>query len=225
MKTRWLPRLAGALAGLLVRLWRLTVRIRIVDDPRPALREAGRGYVYAILHAQQLAFVVLSDDCPIAAMVSASADGDILEGPCRARGIIPVRGSSRKAGKDKGGARALDGMAEHVLKGVPALLAVDGPRGPRGSVHWGVVNLARRTGAAVVVAGVFCSRRRVFARSWDRTQVPLPFSTLTGRFRPVIEPEAYPDDAALREHIRAELAALEAEWDPSEATLAAPAPV
>jgi hypothetical protein len=220
MRNRLLPRFLGFLCGILVRLWRLTVRIRVVDDPRPALREVGRKYVYAVLHAQQIAFVMLSDDVPIAVMLSASADGDILAGACRARNIVPVRGSSRKKGKEKGGARALDLLVERVKQGTPGLLAVDGPRGPRGVAHWGIVNLARRSGAAILVAGVFPTRRKVLTRSWDRTQIPLPFSTLVGRFRPVIEPDDFDDDAALHAHVTAELTALEADWDPTEARFA-----
>src|SRR5262245_48270379 len=142
-------RFLGLLAAFIVICWRLTLRIRVQDDPRPALRAAGRRYVYAILHAQQLGFILLSDDVPIVAMVSASTDGDWLVPLCHARRIIPARGST---GKGKGGRAALVEMATAVRRGLPALLAVDGPRGPRGSVHWGVVDLARETDACIVVA-------------------------------------------------------------------------
>jgi lysophospholipid acyltransferase (LPLAT)-like uncharacterized protein len=221
MHKRILSAFLGFLAGIAVRVWRWSVRIRVVDDPRPALKEAGRRYVYAIPHAHQLSFLVLSDDRPVAAMVSASTDGDIVAGACRARGVTPVRGSSRKKGKDKGGKRALDELGELLETGVASLLAVDGPRGPRGMVHWGVVNLARRYDACIVVAGIFPSRKSILKRTWDRTQIPLPFCRLTGRFRPPVDPRDFPeDDQALRDRVRDELAALELEWDPYEANLA-----
>jgi lysophospholipid acyltransferase (LPLAT)-like uncharacterized protein len=195
------------------------------------VRASGRRYVYAILHAQQLAFILLSDDTPIAAMISASRDGDVLVPPCRVRGILPVRGSTRRKGKglgkgkgkDKGGKKALAKLIEVVEKGTPALLAVDGPRGPRNTVHWGIVKLAIETDACIIVAGVFPTRRKVLGKSWDRTQLPKPFSTLVGRFRPPIDPRDFPGDAAgLRAHIAAELLALEQEWDPAEAAYAVP---
>src|SRR6185369_18073142 len=100
-------RLIGLLAACVLVCWRATLRIRVEDDPRPALRAAGRRYVYAILHAQQLSFILLSDDVPILAMVSASADGEWLVSLCRARRIIPVRGSTRTNRTDKGGRAAL----------------------------------------------------------------------------------------------------------------------
>jgi lysophospholipid acyltransferase (LPLAT)-like uncharacterized protein len=101
---------------------------------------------------------------------------------------------------------------------LPALIAVDGPRGPRNVVHWGVVNLARQTGASIVVAGVFVPPSRfVLTRSWDRTQLPRPLSTLTVRFRRPIDPRDFADAASLRTHVAAELLALEQAFDPDEA--------
>jgi len=55
-------KLGGLLAAFLMVCWRATLRFRVEDDPRPTLRAAGRHYIYAILHAQQLSFILLSDD-------------------------------------------------------------------------------------------------------------------------------------------------------------------
>ena len=154
-------------------------------------------------------------------MVSASKDGDALVPLCRVRRIVPIRGSTRKKGQDKGGRAALALMGDFVReRGRPALLAVDGPRGPRSTVHWGVVDLALELDACILVAGVFPSRRSILKRTWDRTQLPAPFSLLTGRFRPPIDSREVPDRAALRERVAAELLALEQAFDPDEARFA-----
>jgi lysophospholipid acyltransferase (LPLAT)-like uncharacterized protein len=214
----FLRQILGVLAACVLVSWRATLRIRLENDPRPRLRAAGRRYVYAILHAQQLSFILLSDDVPILAMVSASRDGDWLVPLCRVRRIIPVRGSTGERGADKGGRAALATLADGVRSGLPALLAVDGPRGPRGTVHRGVVDLARDTDACIVVAGVFLPPRRfILKRTWDRTQLPRPFSTLTARFRTPIDPRDFDDPARLRAHVAAELLALEETFDPDEA--------
>jgi lysophospholipid acyltransferase (LPLAT)-like uncharacterized protein len=211
-------KLLGRLAGFLMVCWRATLRFRVEDDPRPSLRAAGRRYIYAILHAQQLSFILLSDDVPILAMVSGSSDGDWLVSLCHARHIVPVRGSSRTRGVDKGGRNALAMMAAGVMEGLPALLAVDGPRGPRNGVHRGIADLSRETDACIVIAGVFStSRRYILRRTWDRTQLPRPFSTLTGRFRTPIDPRDFADAASLRERVSTELLALEQTFDPDEA--------
>src|SRR5207302_5600992 len=95
---RLLLRFLGVLAAGVLVCWRATLRVRVEDDPRPGLRAAGRRYVYAILHAQQLSFILLSDDVPIPAMVSPSRDGDCLVPPSPVRRIIPVRASPGKRG-------------------------------------------------------------------------------------------------------------------------------
>jgi hypothetical protein len=80
------------------------------------------------------------------------------------------------------------------------------------------VDLARQTDACIVVAGVFAPKHRfILERTWDRTQLPRPFSTVTGRFRPPIDPRDFADAASLRARVAAELLALEQAFDPDEA--------
>jgi len=215
-----LQHVAGWLLALLVFLWRASCRAVVRDDPRPALRAAERPYVYAILHAHQVAAVLINDDPGIAAMVSASKDGDLLVPSLRVTGVGAMRGSSRKAGRDKGGRRALDLLEEHTRRGNPSLLAVDGPQGPRNHVHRGVVDLARKTDAVIVPCVIVPSRRWFLRRTWDRFQIPKPFCRLSMTFASPLDPQSEPDDARLRESVRAELDALEQRCDPAEAARA-----
>lgn len=212
----------GYCGAILVFLTRLTLRFDVVDDPRPSLRAAGDRYVYAVIHAHQINFVLVSDDVPIAAMVSASKDGDVLVPACRVRSIIACRGSTRKPGsnRDKGGRRAFDLMKNYVQDGIPAFFVVDGPRGPRNYVNWGVVDLAHDLDAKIIVAGIFPKSRIILPKTWDRTQVPLPFTIMRGRFRSVINPKDFPDRDSLRRQVCDELIALEQEFDPEEAKYA-----
>ena len=209
--------LAGCVGALLVLLTRALSRRRVLDDPRPALRAAGRGYIYALLHAHQLSALVVNDDRRMVAMVSGSADGDLLVPILRARRVRAVRGSSRSRGKDKGGRTALAGLADYLARGVPALLAVDGPLGPRNFVHRGVFDLARDTGAAILPVVVVPSRRWILTRTWDRMQVPKPFSTLRLAFDAPIDVGAGDslDDVIAR--VTHALDALERRYDPVEA--------
>src|SRR6266446_3241636 len=67
-------------------------------------------------------------------------------------------------------------------------------------------------------AGVFLPANRfILGRTWDRTQLPRPFSTLTGRFRAPIDPRDFDDPASLHARAAAELLALEQAFDPDEA--------
>ncbi len=217
-----LQRIAGWVLALLVLLWRASCRAVVRDDPRPALRAEGRSYIYAILHAHQVAAVLINDDRGIAAMASQSRDADLLVPSMRVTGVLAMRGSTRRGNRDKGGRRALDLLEEHTRRGLPSLLTVDGPQGPRNHVHRGVVDLARRTRATIVPCVIVPSRRWILRRAWDRFQIPWPFCRLSMTFAPPLDPRTMLDDARLRDTVRAALAELEQRCDPVEAARAQP---
>ncbi|MEK7705259.1 MAG: DUF374 domain-containing protein [Myxococcota bacterium] len=209
--------LAAWLAAFVLLAWRLTCRYRVVNDPRPRLRRAGRAYVYALPHAHQLAAVFFSDE-RAAAMVSRSADGDLLAPSLRLRRVRPVRGSTRKGTRDKGGQAALEEIGRLLGEGVPGLLAVDGPRGPRLHVHRGVASIAQQHGAVILPTIVLPSRRWILPRTWDRFQIPKPFCRIELIFGEPIDTTASDGDVeSLRERVRCALVTLEATHDPTEA--------
>src|SRR5688572_16163053 len=92
-------------AAFAVLLLRRSCRVYHHEDPRQALRASGVPYAYAILHCHQIGAVIACER-GTGAMVSRSADGDLLVPTLRVHGIVPVRGSSSRGGKDKGGADA-----------------------------------------------------------------------------------------------------------------------
>jgi len=199
-----------------VLLLRWTCRLRLHGDPRPALRERGERFAYAILHAHQVA-AAINTDPDTAAMVSRSGDGELMVRAFHALGVTPIRGSSQKDGKDRGGGAALDKLVEHVAGGSPAIIAVDGPRGPRGRVRKGIASLAQRADAAIVTVVLVPTARIRVTLSWDRFQVPLPFSRIDAYFAEPIRPEPGEGVEALRRRIEASLNALEQDHDPREA--------
>lgn len=164
--------------SLVVRLWARSCRVKVICDPRPQLRLQGRPYVYALLHEHQVAAVLANDEPRMAAMVSRSDDGDLLVPSLRARGVLAARGSGGGRAGRKGAETALRQLIALNRGGVPVLLAVDGPRGPRGVVHGGVVTLARATGAMILPVAVVAKRALILGRTWDRTQVPFVGTTL-----------------------------------------------
>lgn len=211
--------------GLLLLLVRWTVRVRVDNDPRPALRGAKQRYVYALLHAHQLAAVIASDEEGLAAMVSQSKDGDLLVPALRLRRITAVRGSSQREGIDKGGRAALARLQSVVEGGTPVLLAVDGPRGPRNRVHLGVVHLARNSGAVILPVVAVASRRWVLTRSWDRFQIPKPFCRICLAFAPPMSPTMDRDMHAARARLTGSLALLETRYDGQEVQTRHAAPI
>ncbi|MEM9185611.1 MAG: DUF374 domain-containing protein [Planctomycetota bacterium] len=211
----------GWFFALAMVLLRATCRVAIHGaDPRVALNAASAPYVYSILHAQQVA-AAINREKGTAAMVSQSADGQLLMAGFWALGIRPVRGSSRGKSRDKGGLLAIDTMIRHVRGGRPALIAVDGPRGPRNRVRKGIAVLSRQSGGAVLNVVLVPTRRWVLGGAWDRMQIPKPFCRIDAYFAKPLTPEQDESVEAYRGRIEASLNDLEREHDPSQAPPAA----
>ncbi len=219
--TRDLVRIMGpwAIAAYML-LLKITCRVRFHNDPRSVLRAAGHSYVFSVLHAHQLAAATCGD-AGTAAMVSQSRDGGAIAIGLRAVGIKPIRGSSRHKGKDKGGVAALIELIKHARSGKPAFLAVDGPRGPRNLAQKGIAMLSQKSGAPVINAVVIPRRRLIVAGSWDRLQVPLPFTRIDCYFAPPIAPQSGESIEEFCQRIEVSLNHHEALRDPAEAAVCA----
>lgn len=68
-------------------------------------------------------------------------------------------------------------MRRWLVKGDRVSITPDGPRGPAGRVSPGVVRLAQAAGVPIVPVAYGSKRKWVF-NSWDRFQVPKPFSRI-----------------------------------------------
>lgn len=211
-------------AAALILVLRWTCRVRVHGDPRETLRRDGVRYIYAVLHAHQVA-AILGGERGTGAMVSRSRDGEIIVPSLRIRGIIPVRGSGSRGGnRGRGGKEALEALIRHVVGGRPAYLAVDGPRGPRGKVQRGITTLARRADAVVLCMIPVPRRRWVLRKAWDRLQIPKPFTRIDGYFAEPIRALEAETSEQLRVRIEETLRRLEREHDPIEADIVADGP-
>lgn len=208
--------LLGWLIAMITLLIALSCRRRCHEDSRIALRQDKRPYIFAALHAHQAAMVFFNDEPKLAAMVSRSDDGALLVPSLRVRNVQPIRGSTARKGKSKGGARALVELIRFVRSGGVGLITVDGPRGPRGSVQPGIVALAERSQTLIVPVAIIPSRRWVLTGTWDRMQIPKPFARLDYAFGPPIDPNDHPASEATAESIRKALKDLEDRYDPAE---------
>jgi lysophospholipid acyltransferase (LPLAT)-like uncharacterized protein len=104
-----------------------------------------------------------------AALISQHRDGQLIARAIGHLGIETIAGSSTR-----GGIEALLACLSALEAGAVLAITPDGPRGPRMRAAVGVLQIARRSGVAVVPAAVSVSRRRLLS-SWDRFLLPLPF--------------------------------------------------
>jgi lysophospholipid acyltransferase (LPLAT)-like uncharacterized protein len=110
----------------------------------------------------------------LSALISQSKDGEAITTAVAAIGIKAVRGSTAKAGKDKGGAAALKEMIRVLRGGDSIAVTPDGPRGPRMRISPGIIQLAKLSGAPIIPMTGAVSGQRL-ADSWDRAAIPAPF--------------------------------------------------
>lgn len=164
----------GRLAAIIIRLIGGTLRIRVVDRAGLLKPDLKQPFIWTFWHNRMFMLPLLRDRFVRhrsgSVLTSASKDGAILAAVMESFGIRSVRGSSSR--------RAVAALLEltSVLEaGEDVAVTPDGPRGPCYTLGPGVVYLARKTGAAILPIHVEYSRA-LRLKSWDRFQIPLPFT-------------------------------------------------
>ena len=172
------PWLVAAPIHGLYRLWCASLRITESNrDVIDAMADAGTPMMFCLWHDELFPLMHVRRNLRIVTVVSQSNDGEYLARLLQALGLLTARGSS-----SRGGLSALLQTSRLMKeKKYNGCLTVDGPRGPRHIAKDGAVFLAFRTPAPIVPVRLFMERTKVF-RSWDRFQLPLPFSRVHVRF-------------------------------------------
>lgn len=172
LRERFLIRAADLVLYLLIRLLGKTIRL-VEDESDDRLREIERrGHVpvYAFWHNRIFLATYFFRHRGIVVMTSRSFDGEYIARFIQRFGYGAVRGSSTR-----GGAGALAKMIRLVNAGRPAAFTVDGPRGPRYEAKRGPCLLAKKTGQPIVPIS-FAAESYWTIGSWDRLQIPKPFT-------------------------------------------------
>ena len=124
------------------------------------------------------------------AIISRSADGEIIAQLALRLGFRPIRGSS-----SRGGRQALSAIVDDLALNQVAAHAVDGPQGPKGVVKAGLIKMAQLSGAAIIPVYVSMNRAWRF-NSWDRFLIPKPFSRIVLEWGdPIFVPQEMDPDA------------------------------
>ena len=197
---KWHQRLAASLIYYTIRAvsWTLDYEWEL----HPALLNPELGpVIFATWHNRLFLSLIMHEGClkrrnranQLAAIVSASKDGGVVARILEHFGVQPVRGSTSRRGP-----QALLELSTWAERGYDVAITPDGPRGPRYVVQSGVVALAHVTHLPVVPASSHLSWK-ISLKSWDRFQIPMPFSRCVIRFG---EPMRLSSDATEEERER-----------------------
>lgn len=205
-------RLAAAAFRALIALIGRTVRLTVVGwSHHEAIQAAGKRFIATFWHDRIVLATWFWRRRGMVVMTSRSFDGEYIARFIQRFGYGAARGSSTRGGKE-----ALDVMVDCLAHGMDAALTIDGPRGPRYVAKHGAVRLAALSGQAVLP---FCISPRRFwtVRSWDRLQIPRPFTRAVVLIGEPIYVGASGEEAAAQEKLQASLDALrergDAWWD------------
>jgi lysophospholipid acyltransferase (LPLAT)-like uncharacterized protein len=167
---------------------------------------AGQAPILALWHGRILPAIGLFRNRGIVAITSENFDGEWIARIMRRFGYAAARGST-----SRGARRALLQLKRDMAAGKWTAFTVDGPRGPAYRAQAGAVWLAKATGNPVVPFHIEAERSWV-AGSWDRAQVPKPWSRVAVAVGPPMVVPADADETGIecaRLELEARLHALE----------------
>ena len=164
------PTFIGSTAHYLSQMLLKTLRYQMIVHPSI---DPMKQNVYGFWHDKQFLPILVFPrwgTAKNAGFVSASRDGQMLCTWLEHLGYHVLRGSSGK--------KAISGLVKLVgalKEGYSVAIAADGPRGPRHEAKSGITFIAHKSGLHMVPLGVAYARAWEF-KSWDKYQLPKPFS-------------------------------------------------
>jgi lysophospholipid acyltransferase (LPLAT)-like uncharacterized protein len=176
-RSSWSKRIqVAAIAGLgypLINALGHTLRWRVDGMQHlDAIRTAGRQPVMAFWHGRILSATFYFRRRGIVVITSENFDGEWIARIIERFGYGTARGSTTR-----GGLKAMKQLVRDMEEGKPAGFTIDGPRGPARVAQPGAIWLAKATANPVLPFHLEASRHWSLG-SWDRTQIPKPFSTV-----------------------------------------------
>ncbi len=125
--------------------------------------------IFALWHAHQCGLYANEDRGSLNVMISKSNDGEIIAAATKEVGIKVVRGSHKRAG-----AAASLALIEKLEQGENAAITIDGPRGPKGVVKDGIINIAKLTQVPIIPMTWYSpSKWWIKFNTWDEFRFPL----------------------------------------------------
>lgn len=192
-KDRWLIRAADLAFFILIKLIGRTVKFEVEGWENWEVASRDRKIpIYTFWHNRVFLSTYFWQRRRIVVMTSRSFDGEYIARFIQRFGYGAARGSSTR-----GATGAIVEMIRLMRGGSPTAFTIDGPKGPRYVAKMGAVLLAKKTGNPILPFTIAAERFWGAKKSWDRSQVPKPFSRALVLIAPPIYVPADADEALL----------------------------
>ena len=164
-------RIYGNILYYLLKIIFLTLDVRIMGAEDKI--DGKKSYVCGMWHNKLLVILLcLKKLKKRAGLASPSKDGELISVPLERMGYRMVRGSS---GKES--VKSLVQIIKLVKnEGYSLGTPLDGPKGPVYEVKPGMIYAAQKSGKQLVLVGGAYSKKWIFSKTWDKFQLPKPFS-------------------------------------------------
>ena len=192
-KDRLLIRLADLVFFLLIKFIGSTVRFEIEGwEHWETATSNGQIPIYTFWHNRVFLSTYFWRQRQIVVMTSQSFDGEYIARFIQRFGCGAARGSSTR-----GATGAVVEMVRLMRAGCATAFTIDGPKGPQYVAKMGAVLLAKKTGNPILPFTITARKFWEAKRSWDRLQVPKPFTRALVGIAPPITIAADIDDKGL----------------------------
>jgi lysophospholipid acyltransferase (LPLAT)-like uncharacterized protein len=194
----------SALGYLIIRLICSTLRWEVQGASKlDSIHAIGRKFILTFWHGRVFMAIYHFRKRGIVAMISQNRDGEYLARVMQRFGFGTARGSSTRRSRG-----ATMECLQAMKDGRDLGTAIDGPRGPCYVAKPGAAYLARKSGNPVLPFHIAAEKKWVM-NSWDRFQVPRPFS----RAIVLVGEPIYLDADANKEQINAAEAQIQSSLD------------
>jgi hypothetical protein len=161
----------AAIGYPLIALLGLTLRLRVEGrEHLDAMAVSGQPFILSVWHGRILPLSWFFRRRGLVVITSQNFDGEWIARIIERLGYGTARGSTSRNAR-----AALHQMVREIRAGRSTAFTLDGPRGPALEAKPGALWLASATGAPLLPAHAEAERYWAL-KSWDRTQIPKPFS-------------------------------------------------
>lgn len=159
----------GVLLYFILRIIKMTLKIKIVEEEKIDGEET---YVCGFWHRKLIIALFCLDALEKkAGLASPSKDGELIAVPLKLMGHKMVRGST---GKDS--VKSVVQIIKLIKEGYSLGTPLDGPKGPPFVAKKGMIYVAQKTGKPLIFLGGAYEKKWIFSKTWDKFQLPKPFS-------------------------------------------------